>query len=324
MALLGVTFILCCQEFQVSPFITDCLLSTMPEITLRLIRSKNPQLNVDNLEDCPILTLDNCGIEEIENLELFTHLTELRLSGNNIAVVENLGLFSKLQYLDVSQNKITSQSLLRSSVPTSLNTLNLSGNPCVCDEDALSAFQDKYPKLFIVVEDVIEESVDEGEQTLDEEDTAVTPIDVSDAIAAIPEDMNSDAVLSYIVNRKLKLQSIDSFNLEASVAVSHTTMGCFVTYRNCQTLNDECSKTLEQREAALNLRRHNHPEQASHIEESSAQIRQRTEAMLERNKEERTKFTEFMTRLKATAAQHKTSIQARAEEEEKAKQASLA
>lgn len=64
------------------------------------------------------------------------------------------------------------------------------------------------------------------------------------------------------------------------------------------------------------------------MEETSAQIRQRTEAMLERNKEERTKFTEFMTRLKTTAAQHKTSIQARAEEKEKeeggAKRAPLA
>ena len=87
-------------------------------------------------------------------------------------------------------------------------------------------------------------------------------------------------------------------------------------------MNDEYSKVIEQREATLNLRRHNHPEQTVHMDETSAQIRQRTEAMLERNKEERTKFTEFMTRLKATAAQHKTSIQVKAEEE--AKRAPLA
>lgn len=197
----------------------------MTEITLRLIRSCNPQLDIDNLEECSILTLNDCNIETIENLELFSHLTELKLCGNSITAVENLTLFSKLQYLDVSRNKITSQGLLRSvyGIPPKLNTINLSGNPCVSDEDALTAFQEKFPNLFIVIEDIVESAVDESEQAdvgVEDGGDDEEPVDVSDAIAEIPADMASDAVLSYIVNRKCKLQAIGSFNLDSTVAVS--------------------------------------------------------------------------------------------------------
>jgi len=84
---------------------------------------------------------------------VFSQIRELHLSGNAISVIENLEFISSLEFLDLSFNHISSEGL-RSGfgcLPQSLQTLNLTGNPCAEDEALLMELQDRMPRLGIIV-----------------------------------------------------------------------------------------------------------------------------------------------------------------------------
>lgn len=52
------------------------------------------------------LDLSRSSIDEIDNLEVFSDITELCLRDNNIRLVENLIFLPMLEVLDLSDNKI--------------------------------------------------------------------------------------------------------------------------------------------------------------------------------------------------------------------------
>jgi hypothetical protein len=209
----------------------------MSEISFRLIRNKNAHLDIDKLEECYSIDLSNSNIETIDNLELFTHLKELNLSHNRISRIENLSLFYNLDLLDISSNSIDVTGLIDSydSIPKTLTTINLSGNPCVLDESALCSFMDRFPEINIIVDVLNElEAAEEDKEQIDSYSNLVDANHGKDSdfneIAEISaEPLTSDSVLKYIVDRKCKLQALAAgFNLSSTVEVSN----CFILYLN--------------------------------------------------------------------------------------------
>lgn len=202
-------------------------------ISFGLICRKNPSItDVDDIQSIARLELDHSNISTIDNLELFNHIKEIDLSHNKIKSLKNLEFLTELQVLDLSFNDITSQDLLASFkyIPKHVQTLVLTGNPCAQDEDALGKLQDRFPDLGIAIELVQEEEKEgdednfEGEVEDNEEngnnddDDDETEEKISTAVAPLGP-VNADEILKYIVDRKCKLQSMQSFNLENAVKV---------------------------------------------------------------------------------------------------------
>jgi hypothetical protein len=208
----------------------------MGTINFGLIRLKNPDVgSVDNIEDIDSLNLSGCEIRDIDNLELFHHIHELNLSNNQIERIEELLLFINLQILDVSDNCIDATGL-RSSIsqlPKSLVSINLSGNPCAKDLDALGELQDVFPDLVIAIEEdrvVVDNDRDGDEKDGCNDDDDDDDDENDDGHSRQPqtnsrhspmEPLDSDDILKMIVDRKCKLQQIQtSFDLQLTVTVS--------------------------------------------------------------------------------------------------------
>ncbi len=224
----------------------------MVHITFSLIRRHHPELNADNLDQYLTLRLSGLDIEEIDNLEIFSHIKELNLSNNKIERIENVGFMAKLELLDLSNNIISAEFLLKEDIdlPASLKYLNLAGNPCAQDVDALSALQDAYPELNIILGDDDAagegdgeegkegegvgggeegEEEDDGEEEEEEEERG----DVSSGSALSPEPaswttedylkykpLDSEAVLKQIVERKCQSQpGAEPFDMRACLQV---------------------------------------------------------------------------------------------------------
>lgn len=124
----------------------------MASISVSLVR-KVHGFTAEELETLDILELNNQGLNELDNLEVFSQIRELHLSGNAISVIENLEFLSSLEFLDLSFNQIGSEGLRTGfgCLPQSLQTLNLTGNPCAEDEALLMELQDRMPRLGIIV-----------------------------------------------------------------------------------------------------------------------------------------------------------------------------
>jgi hypothetical protein len=207
------------------------LLYYMTEITFKLIRKANPEINFELIDEVSNISLSRCGVETIDNLELFGHIKELSLDHNNISKIENLFFFEQLDFLDLSFNKITGASLVESlkEIPRSLSAINLSGNPCVKDDDALIKLQDLFPSLGIIIDeleegqDAFEEAHGEGneeEEENEEEEPTEEYTDINSSSSTVRlKPLNADDVLKEIVERKSKLQSYMPFNLSATVTV---------------------------------------------------------------------------------------------------------
>lgn len=69
----------------------------MTQITFSLIRRVYPSLTAENLEELTTLNLVNLEIEAIDNLEIFAHIEELNLSGNQICDIDNLEFMQNLK-----------------------------------------------------------------------------------------------------------------------------------------------------------------------------------------------------------------------------------
>jgi Leucine-rich repeat (LRR) protein len=191
----------------------------MVQISFGLIRRANPDVDFDNIESVDTLKLEMCEITEIDNLELFSHIKNLYLSGNNISKIENISLFDNLRHLDVSCNNITGEGLRKSigGIPKNLESINLSGNPCVNDETALLFLQDNFQQLGIVI-DVVDANVqDSGGENEDDHDESEAENVHSETSSGTVVD--ADQVLQYIVERKCKIQSYSHFNLDSTVSV---------------------------------------------------------------------------------------------------------
>lgn len=209
----------------------------MTKINFQLICSKNPQVVLaDDIEQIRCITLENCNIREVSNLELFSHITELNLSRNHLVNIRNLSFFSDLQVLDVSYNQINIEGLQQSlpHLPAALRILNLTGNPCVKNESALDILQGKYPDLAIAIEEVNETESSDAAAPVEESDkpielTTNSLIDAtlmvtssSEGIKSSPKrtPVDSEDILKEIVDRKCRMQTMATFNLDNAIKVS--------------------------------------------------------------------------------------------------------
>lgn len=190
-------------------------------ITFALIRQKNPAVGgVDNISEIDRLDLSGCGVNEIDNLDVFSHIKKLTLAHNNIRQVQNLRHFTQLEVLDLSYNSIDSAGLLASAagIPSGLQRINLTANPCALDQDALTAIQDQFEDLGIIIDvETVEE--DEPDGVLPSEGPDPLPQQRPPSRSKLP--LNNDTVLKEIVDRKCKLQNIaPAFDLDATLQVS--------------------------------------------------------------------------------------------------------
>ena len=204
----------------------------MVDISFSLVRKAHGNLGADALERIDIIQLNNYGIEEIDNLEVFDQIRELHLSGNRIRRIENLEFLSKLEYLDLSNNKIDDEGLRAGigKLPDSLQTLIIGGNSCCKNEDILIELNDLMPNLGIVVgvekeesqrnenesnrDPALEEKKSEGkENTEDEEDEEdedeINDKKYEDDLSLIRNGgvLNADDILKSIVERKCAIQN---------------------------------------------------------------------------------------------------------------------
>jgi hypothetical protein len=125
----------------------------MTEISVSLVRKAHGNLDADSLMKLDIIQLNNYGIEEIDNLEVFEHIKELHLSGNRIKILENLNYLTNLEFLDVSNNNIDENGLKKviGNLPSSLQTIVIGGNPCCLNDNILCDLNDYMPNLGIVI-----------------------------------------------------------------------------------------------------------------------------------------------------------------------------
>jgi hypothetical protein len=230
----------------------------MPIISVGLVRKCHPEIDVNNLHLIEVIRLINQGIDEIDNLEVFSNIKALFLNQNNIKRIENLEYLSSLQHLDLSSNKIDSESLRQhvKNIPAKLGSINLSNNPCCEDEVCLQGVQDMYPNLNIIIgleepesadgnDQVIaasgsrsnqneindsganeikkedENSDDEGsDEDSDENDTA----DADDSQPPLGDNMTLDAdiILQQLVERKCRIQQLSAeLNIDSVLSVGH-------------------------------------------------------------------------------------------------------
>jgi hypothetical protein len=240
------------------------------EISVSLVRKAHGNLSAEKLETLDIIHLNNFGIEEIDNLEVFDQIRELHLSGNRIKVIENLEFLRKLEYLDVSNNCIDSAGLRTclGRLPSSLQTIVLGGNSCCEDEELLAQLNDLMPELGIVIGleqrsdnngEYDEEGREEEEEhpytlhgkenddeydlpdTRNEEEQDVRDNDVYEELQINGQDIayyrngsgrvDDDVLLKSIVDRKCVMQ-----NMKPKVDVANS----------IEELNSECASVLEQ------------------------------------------------------------------------------
>lgn len=99
---------------------TDLALQTCLELTIR-------ESKVSNASDVEILNCSYAGVAELEGLEIFSGVTRLKLSSNELQSVATLAALTNLEVLHLDNNQIVDlRPLLELQV---LRELDLSGNP---------------------------------------------------------------------------------------------------------------------------------------------------------------------------------------------------
>ena len=197
----------------------------MSSISVTLIRSTHNDFCIDDIESLKVIRLNKQGIDLIDNLEVFSHIEELHLSGNVIKRIENVEFLSRLHLLDVSNNLITSESLYSSIglLPQNIKTLILSGNPCTGDKVALDALQHSCSGLKLVIDHAFEEldhltdlKIDtlESHSLQNEDDRRGED---EEHLEDLP--LNADEVLQSLVERKCRLQNMETFDISKALEV---------------------------------------------------------------------------------------------------------
>lgn len=211
----------------------------MTSISITLIRGTHSEFNIDDPEAIQIIKLNKQEIACIDNLEVFSHIRELHLADNLIERIENINFLQNLTFLDLSNNRINSESLLLSigSIPRNLKDLNLSGNQCAEDESALNALQDGYPDLNIIVGVYVGGEIIESFDGLGFENSRIENPTDSDEDNDSSDDegeegdmpLNADEVLKSLVERKCRLQSMETFSVERTTEVLYLILTDSVT-----------------------------------------------------------------------------------------------
>lgn len=131
------------------------------EISVALVAKVHNLSAVEDIASINVLRLERLGITRIDNLEVFSQIQELHLAQNAIQRLENLDFLSNLRFLDVSFNEISSESLRATfnNLPPNLESINLTGNPCVNDEELLALIQDALPALGIIIGEYNDEEI---------------------------------------------------------------------------------------------------------------------------------------------------------------------
>jgi hypothetical protein len=236
------------------------------EISVSLVRKAHGNLDAEKLMELDIIQLNNYGIEEIDNLEVFEQIRELHLSGNHISKIENLDFLRNLEYIDLSNNNINDDGLRYGigRLPLTLQTIVLGGNPCCTNEELLCELNDSLPNLGIVIGLESQQTEQEKKQDRDQEQEQVGHIfqsvsklvakDVNDndndndninyeseseseneSKPLVPDGvvLDADELLKSIVERKCSLQNVTTpaytFNINNTI----------------ELLNIECNKVLE-------------------------------------------------------------------------------
>lgn len=190
----------------------------MTAISVTLIRGTHAEFSVDNFEALKIIRLNDQGIDCIDNLEVFSQIEELYLRNNKIQRIENVDFLSRLIVLDLSNNQISSDSLVSSIglLPQNLLSLNLTGNPCALDEEAVTALRKSFPSVKVIVN----EALDDDENDEDDEVDSNGGDDEENVDDDSP--LNADEVLQSLVERKCRLQSVATLNVTNAAEVCNS------------------------------------------------------------------------------------------------------
>mmetsp|Transcript_5496 Transcript_5496/g.5672 ORF Transcript_5496/g.5672 Transcript_5496/m.5672 type:complete len:305 (+) Transcript_5496:208-1122(+) len=208
------------------------------EISFKMIRESSnilAHLSPDELLELEVIRLESKNINEIDNLEPFGELRELHLSDNKIETVENLEFLTKLEVLNLGYNTIHSSGLIAENLPKSLKVLNISGNPCVSDEELLLSLRRTRPDLRLVLDDPPPLPSTPQPQSSDE---ASSP-----SLEAAPEGGGQEDLLHHIVSRRVMLDTVSPYDFQSiSQAVHEEGREGFGTVRRRQ------QRTQRQRE----------------------------------------------------------------------------
>ena len=204
----------------------------MSSISVTLIRSTHSDFCIDDIESLQVIRLNNKGIDLIDNLEVFSNIEELHLAGNKIKRIENIDFLSRLHLLDLSNNLITGESLNSSIglLPQNIRTLILIGNPCTENKFVLNAVQQSYVSLKIVVDDAFAISDHQTELKIDnlKIDGIMNEDDKrggdKEDVGGFP--LNADEVLQSLVERKCRLQSLETLDITKTVEVRQKIQIC--------------------------------------------------------------------------------------------------
>eukprot|EP01034_Spumella_vulgaris_P023348 gene23348-29561_t len=157
----------------------------------------------------------------------------------------------------------------------------------------------EFPEINIIIDILNElEAAEEDKEQIDSYSNLVDANHGEDAdyneIADISkEPLTSDSVLKYIVDRKCKLQALGArFNLTSAV----------------EELDMEYSKVIETREQNISSRRSKHAHDLDVVDETLSRYKARADEIVSRTAAETSKFSDFMSRLKESAASHKGQI----------------
>lgn len=256
----------------------------MPEISVTLIRKCNGNIGAEELEVLSSVNLAEQNISEIDNLEVFLQIKEMNLSKNSITRIENIIFLNFLTHLDISFNHITSESLLSSlnEIPRNLTSINLSGNPCSLDENALQIFQDKHPNVGIIIGEEDDNKFDEFHNTLNVEEGNKI---VDDRI------LDADSLLRSITERKCLNASLTTFNMEAAIESlnmeSEQAIKNLAKVKRFVDIDDDT--VLKITDIELSMKTYN---------ERYKSIKEKTETMLKESKINREESNDFMTKLR--------------------------
>lgn len=264
----------------------------MTSISIALIRQAYSNASADELASIEVLNLAGMNITIIDNLEVFNDIKELHLTNNNISCIESINFMYKLDYLDLSYNNIDAHDIVRcvrnKEIPSTLKTINLTGNPCANNDEILGLLQESYSELDIIIG--IETDDDNYEPEIDEDNNDINITNNDEIFQLQPgEVLDSDAVLKSLVERKCQLDKLKDFNIDGAI----------------QQLNSECTSAIGTRadnshgkimksvfiKDKIRNRTDNYFEEISDAKNS-------VEILLEKSKSEKIEMNSFMSSLR--------------------------
>ena len=290
----------------------------MPSISISLIRQAYGNATAEELSQIEVLNLSGLNINVIENLEVFAEIKELHLSHNCICNIENINFMYNLEFLDISYNNIDSNEIIRciknNELPSCLKTINLSGNLCCNDDNALCLLQESYNELNIIIgieennnnddDNTYEPEINEDEDNDNDNDDSNENINETFVLQP-DEQLDSDSVLKSLVERKCHLDKIKEYDIENAI----------------EKLNKECDNTIKIRTYSINEKLKNTT--IKDKIQSSTDVyfqeligaKSKIEQMFENSKDDRNEMSSFMRKLRERSLHFRESAFSKLSEE---------